>query len=466
MKSGALPRRRGWSAAVIATLCAFSPSVATAETMSNALARAYGANPELNSQRADVRVSDEGVPQAKAGWRPYISANVDTAYEYGVSINDPLEPGLQKMTATPRDYGVTAAQTLFDGQRTANAVSGAESGVLMAREALREAESTTLLAAATAYMDVLRDTAMLGLRRNNVVVLQLELQDTQSRFEANEVTRTDVEQAKSALATGRADVALSQARLEASAAAYRRAIGAEPSRLQPARPIESLLPARLDGAIALAQAKNPTILGALHQVDIDEAAVKAAEGALAPTVTAAANAQRQYDVDGIPGYNQTIASLGGQIDIPIYQGGAEYAAIRGAKERLSGARLAVEAQRRVVSANVAVACGRLAAARASIAADEANVKAAEFALNGVREEAKDGMRTTQDILNAQQDLLSARVRLVTAQRDRVVASYAVMSAVGLLSARRLGLSVAIYDPAIHYRQTRDRFFGVATPDGR
>jgi outer membrane protein len=434
--------------------------------MSGALARAYEANPELNSQRAGVRASDENVPKAKAGWLPNISAAASTAYAYSVSVNDPLEPGLQKMAATPRDYGVTATQTLFDGQRTTNAVSGAESGALMAREALHDAESTILLVAATAYMDVLRDTATLALRRNNVTVLEVELQDAQSRFDANEVTRTDVEQAKTALATGRADVALARARLDASAAAYRRVIGAEPVRLHPARPIEKLLPPRLEGAIAVALAENPAILGALHQVDVDEAAVRAAEGALAPTVTAAANVQQQYDVDGIPGYNQKVASAGAQIEIPIYQGGAEYASIRGAKERLGQTRLAVETQRRVVRANVAVAWGQLAAARASIAADEANVKAAEFALDGVREEAKDGLRTTQDILNAQQDLLTARVRLVTAQRDRVVASYAVMSAMGRLSARRLGLAVAIYDPAVHYRQTRNRFFGITTPDGR
>ena len=434
--------------------------------MSGALARAYEANPDLNGERAGVRASDENVPKAKAGWLPNISAAASAAYEYSVSINDPLEPGLQKMAATPRDYGVTATQTLFDGQRTANAVSGAESGALMARETLRDAESTTLLAAATAYMDVLRDTATLALRRNNVAVLEVELQNAQSRFDANEVTRTDVEQAKTALATGRADVALARARLDASAAAYRRTIGSEPVRLHPAQPIEKLLPPRLDGAIALALAKNPTILGALHQLDVDEATVKAAESALSPTVTAAANVQQQYDVTGIPGYNQTIAAVGGQIDIPIYQGGAEYAAIRGAKERLGETRFAIETQRRAVRANVTVAWARLVAARASIPANEANVKAAEFALDGLREEAKDGLRTTQDILNAQQDLLTARVRLVTAQRDRVVASYAVTSAMGLLSARRLGLSVAIYNPAAHYRQTRDRFFGIDTPDGR
>ncbi len=465
MKSAA-STRRDRCAVFIATLWAFSPSIAASETISGALARAYEANPQLNSQRADVRASDENVPRAKAGWRPNISAAASSAYAYSVSINDPLEPGLQKMAATPRAYGVTATQTLFDGQRTANAVSGAESGVLMARENLRDFESTTLLAAATAYMDVLSDTAILGLRRNNVMVLEVQLQDAQSRFDANEVTRTDVEQAKTALATGRADVALARARLDAGVAAFRRVIGVEPSRLQPARPIERLLPPGLDGAIAVALAKNPTILGALHQVDSDEAAVKAAESALSPTVTAAANVQQQYDVDGIPGYRQMIADVGGQIDIPIYQGGAEYAAIRAAKERLNNTRLAVESQRRAIRANVAVAWGQLAAARASIPAYEANVKAAEFALDGVREEAKDGLRTTQDILNAQQDLLTARVRLVTAQRDRVVASYAVTSAMGLLSARRLGLSVAIYNPAAHYRQTRDRFFGIDTPDGR
>ncbi len=66
-----------------------------------------------------------------------------------------------------------------------------------------------------------------------------------------------------------------------------------------------------------------------------------------------------------------------------------------------------------------------------------------------------GQRTTQDVLNAEQSLVNARQSLIVAQHDRVVASYSLLSAVGRLSARQLGLAVTIYDPQVHYQQVRD-----------
>jgi len=119
-----------------------------------------------------------------------------------------------------------------------------------------------------------------------------------------------------------------------------------------------------------------------------------------------------------------------------------------------------------VVSNVTQAWGQLEAAKAQIESTTAQVNAAEIALNGVREEARVGQRTTLDVLNAQQDLVNARVALVTAQRDRVVASYTVLSATGALSPQILGLKVQTYDPVTHYHQVRDNWVGVRIPDGR
>jgi outer membrane protein len=357
-------------------------------------------------------------------------------------------------------------QTVFDGLRTPNSVSQAESAVLAQREALRQAEVQTLQAAAAAYMDVLRDTAVLGLRRSNIKVLQVQLQQTQDRFHVGEVTRTDVAQAESALAGARADFATAQSNLQTSMASFRRQIGVEPKELQPAQPIEKLLPPGLQASIDAGLLDHPSIVGAMHQVDMAESAIKVAEGALAPQLGVQGSFQKAYNSSGIPGYDSTGLSVMGTLTVPIYQGGSEYAAIRAAKEQLGQARLAVDSQRIVVRGAVSTSWGQLQAARAAIMAYQASVRAAEVALNGVREEAKVGQRTTLDVLNAQQALLNSRVQLVTAQHDRVVASYAVMSAIGHLTAEGVGLGAVAYNPEIHYNQTKNRFFGVSTSDGR
>lgn len=440
---------------------------AAAESMSGALSRAYSNNPDVNQARAGVRAQDETVPGAKAGWLPKVNAQGTLGRQYTRSTDTLGQAGSnQQYLTNPSTGSVTLTQTLFDGMRTANSVDQAESGVLAARESLRGSEISTLGDAATFYMDVLRDTAVLGLRRNNVKVLQVQLQQTRDRFQVGEVTRTDVAQAESSLANGTADVAVAEAKLQASMANYRRVIGVEPRQLQPAQPIEKLLPPTLDLAVATGLSENPAVIGALHQVDVAEDQVKINEGALLPQVGVQAQVQNQTNSQGIPGYGLYTASVVGVLNVPIYQGGSEYAQVRQSKEKLSQARLAVETQRYKVRSDVVTAWGNLQSSRAAITSFQAAVKAAEIALTGVREEAKVGQRTTLDVLNAEQTLLNTRVQLVQAQHDRVVASYAVMAAIGRLTAHNLGLGVVAYDPNHHYDQTKNRFFGLNTPDGR
>jgi outer membrane protein len=450
--------------AVLAALC--GPAPALAESMSSALARAYDGNPDINQQRAAVRAKDEGVPGAKAGWLPHVNATYDAGHQVTNVSNVLGGQGAQKLVANPRGPSATVTQTLWDGNRTANSVRAAESSVLQARETMRYSELTTLQQGATAYMDVLRDMAVLDLRRQNIKVLEVQLQQTRDRFQVGEVTRTDVAQAESSLASGKADYAVAQSNLDTSVASFRRLIGVQPKQLQPAQPIEKLLPRTLDQAIMIGLAEHPQIVGALHQVDVSELQVKVAEGALLPTAAVQGNVAQQLDVTGFPNYNQSYVSIVGQVNIPLYQGGSEYAAVRQAKELLGQARLAVDSQRIVVRGGIATSWGQLAASRAAIIAFQAAVKASEVALNGVREEAKVGQRTTLDVLNAQQTLLNTRVQLVTAQHDRVVGSYNVMAAIGLLSAQSLGLGVSAYDPNWHYDATKNRFIGLSTMDGR
>ena len=217
----------------------------------------------------------------------------------------------------------------------------------------------------------------------------------------------------------------------------------------------------------IALVEHPGVAAALHQVDAGELAVKVAEGALAPTMSLNGQVSQQHDSFlGSPQTRQFSGSVSAQLNIPLYQGGAEYASVRQAKELLGQARLNADLQRDSVRASVVSSYGLLDTARASIVSGQAAVKAAETALAGVREEAKVGQRTTLDVLNAQQALLNARVNLVSAQRDRAVASFAALGSIGRLSARALDLDVALYDPNVHYEQVKDSWIGLETPDGR
>jgi outer membrane protein len=326
-------------------------------------------------------------------------------------------------------------------------------------------EESVLLSAATIYMDYLRDAAIVEVQRSNVRVLEQTLKQTQDRFNVGEVTRTDVAQSEAQLAAGRTQELTAESQLTTTRSNFRRIIGNEPQGLQPGSPVDRFLPATLPSAVELSLVENPNVTASMYGIDVNFLQVKIAEGALLPTVTAQISVQQAYEQQ-LTTYQTLGASAIVQASIPVYQGGAEYSLIRQSKENLAQQRLVLEQTRDQTRANTVTAWGQLQAGIAQVSSAQAQVTASEIALNGVREEAKAGQRTTLDVLNAQQALVNARVALVTAQHDRVVASYSVLSTIGRLSPQVLQLKTTVYDPSVHYQQVRDSWFGLRTPDGK
>jgi outer membrane protein len=465
------PGRLARGLAIGTIACAGWPlaPLAHADTLDGALILAYQNNPSLNAQRAAVRATDETVPQALSGYRPRVTFNgtVGSQYTDSTTRSQTFNPTYTQLsgTMTPSSLGVTATQTLYNGFQTANRTRQAESQVQAARETLRVAEQTVLLSAVTAYMNLLRDGAILDLQRRNVEVLQEQLRQTRDRFNVGEVTRTDVAQSESRLAAGRSQVLSAEAVYKASVATYRQVIGVEPGKLAAGSPVDRFSPRDLASSVGVATATHPAVTTAEYSFDAALQQVKVAEGALYPTLSLQGNVQQAYE-SSLLQLKTFNASVIGQLTVPIYQGGAEYSLIRQAKETLGQRRLDLDTARDQVRQNVVQSWGQLDAAKANIEATQAQVQASEIALNGVREEARVGQRTTLDVLNAQQELVNARVSLVSAQRDRVVASFTLLAAVGRLSPQVLGLRVPTYDAGVHYHQVRDTWAGVRTPDGR
>ena len=460
------------AAASALLIAMMGPAPALADTIEAALVRAYQTNPQLNAQRAQVRVTDENVPQALSGYRPRVAVTASAGVQYtdvlstagGPPTGPVLHSGVHGTNA-PRSAGITISQTLFNGQQTANRTRAAESQVSAAREALRVLEQTVLLQAATIYMDFLRDSAIVEVQRSNVRVLEQTLKQTKDRFNVGEVTRTDVAQSEAQLAAGKTQQLTAESNLTTTRANFRRIIGSEPVALAPGSPVDRYLPPALAPAIELALTENPNVTAAMFGIDVSYLQVKVAEGALFPTVTLQASATQNYE-QTMTIQRSFAGAATAQVSVPIYQGGSEYSLIRQSKETLSQQRLVLEQTRDQARSNVVQAWGQLEAGKAQVRSAQSQVSASEIALNGVREEAKAGQRTTLDVLNAQQALVNARVALVTAQHDRVVASYSVLNSVGRLSPIVLKLPTEVYDSSVHYHQVRDSWVGVRAPSGQ
>lgn len=450
-----------WLSAVLSGLAfAWFASAASAETIAQALASAYSSNPEINSARAQTRSVDENVPIALAGRRPNISAFSTIT---GDTTNRPSPSTLQYSTVTGA-YGLQVTQNLFTGFRVRNSILQSEAGVLASRESLRNTVQNVLFDAAQAYMDVVRDSAVVDIRRSNVLFLEEQVRASEERFNVGENTRTDVAQTRARLAEARSGVSLAESNLATSRATYRRIIGHDPRGLDGGFPYGRLIPRAVSQAIIVGEGSHPIVLAAIHQADAQAFVVKQIEGELLPSVTLEATGQQAYEFDIHT--NQAQATITGRLSIPIYQGGAVAARVRQAKEDYGRLKIEIDLARDQVRAAVSTAWAQVAASRDAIVAAREGVEAAEIALTGVQEEQKVGQRTQLDVLNQQQELLNARETLIVAERGLVVASFALVSAVGRLTAEDLRLPAASYDPGAHYQAVRNKWGGTRTPDGR
>lgn len=456
--------RKSVFAVALVSATALSPLSASAETILGALAKAYQNNSQLNSARAGVRVTDENVAIAKSGWRPTIngSASIDYSTTRRNSSTSHLTTG---------SFGVEIRQSLFDGFQTKNNVAAAEARVRASNESLRNTEQNILFNAASAYMDVIRDRQVAALTERNLQFLGEQVRAARSRFDVGEGTRTDVAQADASRSAALAQLSAARAQALSSAAIYRQIVGDEPKNLKAASPLAKLLPRSLEGAASIAADQHPAILATGHLVDAAGFAVKSAEGALLPQLSASAgvsqiNRNNAPDIGGSPDGWSTSANIGATLTVPIYQGGRASATVRQSKESLGQARIEVDVSRDQVRAAVTSAWTQYTAAREAVAANREVISAAQLALSGVVEERNVGQRTTLDVLNAQQDVIDAQINLATAERDVVVASYAILSAAGNLSVERLGLNVTKYRPEEHFNAVKDKWIGLRTPDGR
>ncbi len=447
------------------TCAAFAVPAAHAESLPEALGKAYQTNPQLNAERARQRATDENVPQALAGYRPQIVASLSAGLQ---AVRDLLPNNvIQSANLKPWQIGVTVTQTLFNGFKTANSVRVAELQVSSGREALRNTGQGVLLDAVTAYTNVLANQSLVEAQRANVAFLRETQSITQKRLNAGDVTPTDTAQAEARLNRGLSDLNAAEVALAISQATYTQVIGNPPSALQPAQTVDRFGPRSREDATQIAFTQHPAVMAAGFDVDVASTTIRVAEGSLLPTVTVQGSASKSRDNDptlGTRGTDQ--ASVVGQLNQPIYDGGTAASQTRQAKEVASQSRMVLEQVRSQARTAAVSAWVANEGAKIAVSAAESEVRAAGVALQGVQKEAAGGQRTTVDVLNSQQDLIQAKARLIGAQRDRVISSYTLLSAIGRLDVKTLSLNTPDYLPDVHYHQVRDAWHGLRTPSGQ
>jgi outer membrane protein len=439
--------RKLFTASLIAALMA---GTAAADTLRDALVSTYQTNPTLMAQRESLKATDATVAIARSAGRPQISGTVGLNRE--LARSGVLDIGSKGPTLSA---GVDLSYPLFNGGSVRNSINAAKTRVEAGRATLRAVEGDVFTLAVAAYMDVIRDRAIVELNANNVRVLATNLEATRDRFEIGDLTRTDVAQSEARLQLGRSQLATSQGVLTASEATYRQVIGHPPGQLAPPPPLPPL-PASAEEAVRIALANNPDLVAAVRLARASGYDVRVAEAGRLPTLSGVLSGTYVNDLAGNTGglpRSGTSTTAGLNVRVPLYQGGLPSAQIRQA-QALEGQSLerVVESERLVV-ANARSAFATYDAAQRAIQANTIAVQANELALEGVRAEQSVGTRTVLDVLNAEQELLNSQVALVRAKRDAYVAGFQLLNAMGQAEAQDLGLEGGpLYDPLGNYRR--------------
>lgn len=445
---------RGSVALFVCAISLMPAGPAHAESMFEALVSAYVANPTLNAARAQQRATDEEVPRARSGFRPTIIGSGEIDYQN--SNTKPAQIG--DGDDTTKRYGVTLTQPIFRGFRTINSVREAEASVRAGRQELKLTEQLTLIQGVDAYMSVVRDQAIVRLRRNNVKVLREQYEATKDRFNVGEVTKTDVAQAEARLSGARSQLSLANANLETSRAAYERVIGHKAAKVVSPGSLSHILPKTLKIALDVGLEENPEVLAAEFRKRASRHAVDTVRGELLPEVNVQASYFKNFDPSSFVDDRET-TTVTGRLTVPLYQAGDVSARVRQSKHTYQQRRDQLAEARDKVRSDIVTAWSQLASARAQIVSDQAQVAANKTALTGVREEEQVGQRTILDVLDAEQEYLVSQVNLVGTKRDLVVASFNVLASVGRLTATDLGLPVEYYDPEEHYLEVRRKWIG-------
>ncbi len=425
------------------------PTAAAGDTLLEAMAKAYVANPQLEAQRARLRAVDEGVPQALSGWLPVVTARGSVGAGRFHASGGGRSSSESRLPATAQ---VEAVQPLYRGQQTEAALRGAKHRVSAERARLASVEQSVFLSTGTAFMDVVRDQAVVELTVNNVNVLRRRLQAAQDQFEVGEVTRTDVAQAEARLARAIAERVSAEGQLEASRATYQRVVGELPGRLEQPPPLAAI-PQTKDEAIAAGSNDNPDVLAASFDERAALQDVEEIQGQLLPTVNLVGKVSHTRDTGG-RGNRSSDATVTATVSIPLYEAGSVMSRRRAAVETVSRLR-SVTSDRRLAAIEQAVrAWENLMSARARLESLSTEVRASEIALDGLQQEAEVGTRTLLDVLDAEQDLLDARVNVVRTKRAEAVASYQLAAATGRLTAKIQQVQVPLYDYQKHYDRVR------------
>lgn len=439
-------------------LVTLTASNSYAETIFEAMTSAYNTNPVLHGERAASGAVNEDAAAARSGFRP------TAALQGSYSDSHHRRSGGPTIDGSSKSYGGAVVQPIFNGFSTYNAVKSADNAAKAELNNLYNVEQTILLQASTAYLDVVRDEAIVNLQKNNERLLKKQLDETLARFDVGEVTRTDVAQSRASYAQAQSDLVLAQGNLAISQANYLDIVGHHPAKVAFPENLAQRFPTDYAAAMRYAEDNNYALKAAQKALKAAEYNVNSKTGGLLPEVSFSASNFKNENSHRLNTPNARSTEYTLDMNIPLYTGGATRAAIRKSKYQRWQAEEDLRAARSAVEFGVTSGWEMMQTSKANISSIREQVKASAIALEGTQKEEALGNRTVLDVLNAYQALLFSQVSEVEARHDYYVSGLQLLQAMGKLTARQLDLPVKYYNAKENYYNTRGKWLSLSIDD--
>ena len=417
---------------LILTLIVFTEQL-QANTLMESLNSAYKNNSKLNAERASMRASKEEKKEAVSEFLPSITIS-------GYASEQDNTGGVADSNFKPSEQSMLIEQKIFQGFGGVANFKKKNYGESLAKFQLKKIEQETLLSATEAHTGYLLNKEKVKINLINIDILERQVETAQNRLEKGEINLADLAQFEASLAGAKAELITAKNDLITSELNFEKIIGKKPQdKTQIVKNINLNLPKSLAASYKIASSENPDLQIALMEYEQAKQDVVIASSDLSPSATLSYEVAEQDDMSATI-KDRTQKTITATASWPLFKGGSNYFGLKKVKEIKNQKQLLFEDSKKSNETAVANAWSSLQSSKSVLNSIKSQVRAAEIANEGITSEYESGnSRTTLEVSQSRQALLDARINLATSNRNFLISQFNLLSAIGQLTAKDLGL---------------------------
>ena len=418
---------------IVFSVLFLAPSV-KAETLSEALKKAYNNNPELNAERESLNISEQELKISRGSYLPTVTLSGSKSREETEKLTNRDGSNATITDVDPSVQSITITQTLIDFGRGAE-LKKSKIGIELAKAKFLKKEQEILYKSIEAYTGLLAANDKLKINRSNVNLLDRQVETDRIRRERGNISLSDVAQSESSLAGAQAKLIQAENDYQTSILNYENIIGKldNPELLDKSSIFQVRLPIELNVAINLSEKNNPDLIIAKLEYEQSKKDTSSARSDLAPKATLSIDRSQTDDLSST--YNEKDQeTLKATVTWPFFSGGKNYANLNKSKSLELQKNLLLSNMTTKNQTDVASAWSNYESNKSLLNSVKAQVNAAEIANEGIVAEYNSGSdRTTLEVIQSNSFLLNAQISLVDSERNYILSQYNLLKSVGLLT---------------------------------